>query len=242
MRDRFVVARLLAGCAIGVMCAASVAQGAELQRFTSTAHDIQSGRVLYSEQYEVEVDNNRWISGTTRYLLPSGQQIAVRKFDFSSDRYVPVFSLDQTSPAYEEGISRVGKDKIDAYQVRDGQRQTASLDRVKDTVADCGSQAYVVDHLDDFQAGRTLHFTLVVAGRVDSFRLRASKVGDVEVEGVRGIRIRIELDSVLSLVLPPIELTIDPITRRLLEYSGITAVKDPATKRSYTARVVFVYK
>ena len=65
---------------------------------------------------------------------------------------------------------------------------------------------------------------------------------DVEVEGTRGIRIRIELDSMLSLVLPPIELSIDPISRRILDYTGITTVKDPATKKSFTARVVFSYK
>jgi hypothetical protein len=229
--------------ALAIALSAAAPTGAsELQHFSATAHDVQSGRVLYTEQYDVLVDSARWLSGTTRYLLPSGQQIAERKFDFATDRYVPVFSLDQSNPAYQEGISRVARDKVDVFQVRDGQRQAMSLDRSGDLVADCGSQAYVVDHLADLQAGKTLHFTLVVAGRVDTFRLRATKVKDVEVEGTRGIRIRIELDSVLSLVLPPIELSIDPISRRILDYTGITAVKDPTTKKSFTARVVFSYK
>ena len=218
------------------------ASGAEQQHFTATAHDVKDGHVLYTEQYDVQVDNNRWISGTTRYVLPSGQQVAERKFDFTADRYVPVFSLDQSDPAYQEGITRVARDKVDVYQVRDGQRKTATLDRTRDLVADCGAQAFVIDHLDDFEAGKTLHFTLVVAGRVDSFKLRASKVKDVDVGGTRGTRIRIELDSIISLVLPPIELTIDPATRRVLDYSGITTIKDPATKKSYTARIVFSYK
>jgi hypothetical protein len=139
-------------------------------------------------------------------------------------------------------VSAVDKAKVVVYQMRDGQRQTASLDRVKDLVADCGSQAYVADHLDDLEAGRSLHFTLVVAGRVDSFKLRATKVKDTEIEGVHGIRIRIELDSVLGLVLPPIELVIDPATHRILEYTGITTVKNPATGKSFTARIVFAYK
>ena len=227
---------------VGALSATTPVSASESQHFTATAHDVQTGRVLYTEQYDVQVDNHRWLSGTTRYMLPSGQQLAVRKFDFAADRYVPIFSLDQSSPAYEEGIARIGKDKVDVYQVRDGQRKAESLDRAKELVADCGSQAYVIDHLDEFQAGKTLRFTLVVPGRVDLFKLRASKVKDVEVEGVPGIRIRIELDSMLSLVLPPIELTIDPVLRRVLEYSGITTVKDPSTKKSFTARVVYSYK
>lgn len=224
------------------ICASSATDASELQHFSATARDVQSGRVLYTEQYDVQVDNARWLSGTTRYVLPSGQQFAERKFDFASDRYVPVFLLDQSDPPYQEGISRVGKDKVDVFQVRDGQRKAASFDRTPNLVADCGSQAYVVDHLAELQAGKTLHFTLIVAGRVDTFRLRATKVKDVDVEGTRGIRIRIELDSVLSLVLPPIELSIDPVSRRILDYTGITTVKDPSTKNSFTARIVFSYK
>ncbi len=218
------------------------ADAADPQHFTSTAHDVQTGKVLYTEQYDVQVENGRWLSGTTRYVLPSGRQLAERKFDFSSDRYVPLLSLDETDPDYHEGISKIDRDKVEAYQTRDGQHRTASLDRTKDAVADCGSQVYVTDHLDDLQAGRTLHFTLIVPGRLDSFKLRASKTKDVEVDGHRAIRVRIELDSMLSLVLSPIELVIDPQTRRILEYTGITTIKDPATKKSYTARIVFAYR
>ncbi len=213
-----------------------------LQHFASTAHDVQTGKVLFTEQYDVQVENNRWLSGTTRYVLPSGRQLAERRFDFSNDRYVPVLSLDESDPDYQEGIAHVDKEKIEAYQTRDGKRDTASIVRTKDLVADCGSQVYVADHLDDLQAGRTLHFTLVVPGRLDSYRLRASKTKDGEVEGHRAIRVRIELDSMLSLVLPPIELAIDPSTRRILEYTGITTIKDPATRKSYTARIVFAYR
>jgi len=220
----------------------SIASAAEPQHFTSVAHDLKTGRVIYNEQYAVQVDNGRWLAGTTRYVSPSGQQIAERKFDFSQDRYVPVFSLDQSDPVYREGIDKIDKNKGDPYLVRDGERQTASLDRTKDMVADCGAQAYLVDHLDELQAGQTLHFTLIVAGRVDAYKLRAAKVRDVDVEGHRAIVVRTELDSLLNLVLPPLELTFDTVSKRLIEYVGIANIKDPATHKSYQARIVFTYK
>jgi hypothetical protein len=219
-----------------------VASAAETQHFTGVAHDLKTGRVIYDEQYDVQSEGGRWLSGTTRYVSPSGQQFAERRFDFTLDRYVPIFSLDQSDPAYREGIDRIDKTKVDPYLVRDGERQTAAIDRTKDMVADCGAQAYIVDHLEELQAGQTLHFTLVVAGRLDSFKLRASKVKDVEVDGHRAMLVRTELDSLLSLVLPPLELTFDPVSKRLLEYVGIANVKDPATRKSYQVRIVFTYK
>ena len=219
-----------------------LASEAESQQFTGTARDLKTDKVIYIEHYDVQTDNGRWISGTTRYLSPSGQQFAERKFDFSADRYVPVFSLDQSVPEYREGITRIDKGKVDLFMVRDGDRKSASIDRVKDMVADCGAQAYVLDHLDTLQSGAVLRFTLAVAGRVDSFALRATKIGEAEINGTKGMRVRVELDSVLRLVLPPLELTVDPQSRRLLEYSGISNLKDPATKKAYSARIVFSYK
>jgi len=215
---------------------------AESQQFTSTAHDLKTGKVIFTEHYDVQTDNGRWVSGITRYLSPSGQQIAERKFDFSSDRYVPVYQLEQSVPEYREGITRIEKSKVDLFMMRDGDRKSGSVERVKELVADCGAQAYVLDHLDTLQAGGILHFMLAVAGRVDSFSLRARKLADVDVNGVKAIRVRVELDSVLRLVLPPLELTVDPHNRKLLEYSGISNLKDPATKKAYSARIVFSYK
>ena len=245
MRDAVtLLARLRAVAAIAacLFAMAPAAEGAEPQQFTATAHDLKTDRVLFTEHYDVQVDRGRWVSGTTRYVLPSGQQVAERKFDFSADRYVPTYSFEQSDPEYREGITRIDAGHVDLFMVRDGNRQAASLDRVKEMVADCGAQAYVVDHLDTLQAGGTLRFTLAVAGRVDSFALRANKIGDAVINGTKGIRVRVELDSLLRLVLPPLELTIDPQSRRLLEYSGISNLKDPATRKAFSARIVFVYK
>ena len=244
MADAAVFARLRAGVVVAscFFALVPVAARAESQQFTATAHDLKTNRVLFTEHYDVQVERGRWTAGTTRYVLPSGQQVAERKFDFTADRYVPTYSLEQSNPEYREGITRIDAGHVDLFMVRDGNRQSASLDRVKEMVADCGAQAYVVDHLDTLQAGGTLRFTLAVAGRVDSFALRAMKIGEAEVGGTKGIRVRVELDSLLRLVLPPLELTIDPQSRRLIEYSGISNLKDPATKKAFSARLVFVYK
>ena len=229
---------VLSACLAGAPLLAS----AERQQFTATAHDLKTGRVLYVETYDVEVDNGRWRSGTTRYASPDGKPIAERKFDFARDHYVPVYAFDQASLDYKEGVSRIEGPQIDVYNVRDGERKTATLQRSGTMVGDCGSQPYLIDRLAELDRGDTVHFTLVVPGRTDSYKLRARKVEDQTIDGRRALHVRIELDSMLRLLLPTLELTIDPETKRLLEYSGIANVKDPATKKSYSARIVFAYR
>ena len=109
-------------------------------------------------------------------------------------------------------------------------------------VADCGSQGWLVDHFDMLAAGKTLSFTLAVAGQLDAYKFRARKTGDVEFEGKRAVRIRVEPASILRFVAPSLELTYDPETRRLLEYIGVTNVHDPATHKPYQARIAFFSK
>ncbi len=225
-----------------LMIAPCLAYSAETQHFTSAAQDLKTGRVVYTESYDVKVENGRWLSGTTRYFLPNGTAIAERKFDFSSDRYLPIYALEQSNVEYHEAITRIDAQHVEVSMLRDGQRQAASLTRVQNMVADCGSQPYVADHLDQLEAGATLHFTLAVAGKTDSFRLRAKKLANVDVNGRRAMRVRIELDSLLRLLLPPLELTIDMDNKQLLEYSGITNLKDPVTRRAYSAKITFSYK
>ena len=236
--ERAQIAALLSA----LMIVPGLAQSAETQRFTGSAHDLKTGRVVYTESYEIQVENGRWMSGTTRYFLPSGAAIGERKFDFAADRYMPIYTLDQSNVEYHEAITRIDAKHVDVSMLRDGQRQAASLTRVQNMVADCGSQPYVVDHLDQLEAGATLHFTLAVPGKTDSFRLRARKLANVDVNGRRAMRVRIELDSLLRLILPPLELTIDMDSKQMLEYSGITNLKDPATRRAYTAKITFAYK
>ena len=238
MRDGLVGLVLAAACLLGLSTPAS----AERQQFTATAHDLKTGRALYVEHYDVEVDGGRWKSGTTRYTSPDGKALGERKFDFARDHYVPVYAFDQTDVDYHEGVTRIEGQQIDVYNVRGGKRDQATLQRSGTMVGDCGSQPYLVDHLAALDRGETIHFTLVVPGRTDSFKLRARKVEDRTIDGRRALHVRIELDSMLRLILPTLELTIDPETKRLVEYSGITNLKDPATQKSYSARIVFSYR
>ena len=179
-------------------------EAAERQQFTATAHDLKTGKVVYVENYDVEVDGSgRWRAGTTRYASPDGKTIAERKFDFSRDRYVQVYSLDQTDVDYKEGITRVDPQQVDVYVARGGKRDAATLARARARWWVTAARSPISStHLAALERGETIRFTLVVPGRSDSFRLRARKVDDRTVDGRRALHVRIELDSMLRLIPP----------------------------------------
>ena len=215
----------------------------ETQRFYGYAYDAKSGRYLYTEVYEVRVDAGRWLSGTTRYVAPDGMAMGERKFSFAQDRFIPIYSLELVADDYREGITKVEAGGIEAYKAsKDKGRQNATLARVSAMAADCGSQAFLIDHFDAIASGKSVAFTLAVAGQLDSYKFLAKKSGEVEFEGKRAMRIRIEPDSMLRFLVSPLELTYDPETKRLLEYVGVANVHDPATHKAYTARIAFYSK
>lgn len=228
-----------AGLCVGVLTATSA--GAETRRFTGEARDLKTGKVVYTETYEVEVEQGKWKSGVTRYFLPGGAPLGERKFDFSKDPYVPLFTFDQSDVDYHEGITKIEAKNLDLFHVKDGEKSAGTIPRVAKMVADCGSQPFLVDHLEPLARGETVPFVLAVAGRTDSFKLRVRKIEDTHFDGIPALRLRIELDSVLRLVLPNLELVFDPASKRLLEYSGISNVKDPSTRKAYSVRIKFAY-
>ena len=55
----------------------------------------------------------------------------------------------------------------------------------------------------------------------------------------RAVQFKIELDSLLRLLVDDLQLTYEPEARRLVAYRGISNVHNPATGKPYNARIVY---
>lgn len=221
------------------------AAGAEPQtlRFYGYAYDLQSGKYLYTEVYREEVDRDQWISGHTSYYAPDGSRLGEKTLSFSSDRYVPVYTLDLPSAGYSEGITSVGPEGLQMFkESRDKGRQEKLVPKLDPIVADSGFHSYLYDHMAELAAGKTLKFRFAAAGQLDSYSFRARKIGDLSFEGRAAIQLKIDPDSLLRFLVEPLILTYDPQTKQLLEYRGITNVANPATGRPYNARIDYYSK
>ncbi len=78
-----------------------------------------------------------------------------------------------------------------------------------------------------------------MAGNLDEFDFRARKVGDATFEGRPAVHIRVEPDSLLRWLVDPLDLTYEPVERKLVEYRGLSNIHDEATGKPYNVRIIY---
>lgn len=225
--------------AVLVLVLGAEAHAAEVRRFRGYAFDLDSDRYLYTEVHEQTWDNGRWTAGRIRYYQPDGSLLGDKQLDFRANPSVPVFRFEMAPQQYLESITAVQGGDVALRKVVSGKvrQQTLALDA--DTAADSGFHNYLLDRFDALLGGQTLAFRFIVAGNLDAYRFRARRVGETAFDGRTAVRLRVEPDSMLRYLVDPLELLYDARTRELLEYRGISNVHDPATRKAYTARIVY---
>lgn len=209
------------------------------ERYLGYAVDQVSGRYLYTEVHRHQYDNKRWLSGSIRYIAPDGQLLGEKQLDFRANPYVPVMHYQLKSPQYEELIT-----SVDAKRFVMEQRKAGKIERSQQTViakqaADSGFNAFLVDHLDDFAAGKEVPLRFAVIGQLDQYRFRVKSVARLMLAGEQALRLRVEPDSLLRLVVDPIEVIYGLESRQLLNYRGVSNVLNPATAKAYVVNISY---
>jgi hypothetical protein len=224
--------RCLAGLVLGLVVTAA---GAESLRFYGYATQLDTGKYLYTELHEQDLDGGKVQTATISYFDAAGKQVAKKMLDYRQNRTIPVFRIDHPDQGYVEALRGMSGGKLDLLKVtREKGEQSKSLDIPKGAVAaDSGFNHLIQDSLPRLLAGETVQFHLVVAGNLDAYHFRAKKVRDETFEGAPAALLRVEPDSLLRLLVDPLDLLYDPSTRRLLEYRGVSNILDPATGKVY---------
>lgn len=230
--------RILAGVLLS-LAAASAQAATTVSRFYGYAYDQKTNKYLYTERHEQRLDGTRWVGGTIDYYAPDGSLMASKTLDFSADPYIPVFRLEIPKLQYAEAITEVRRDTVVMQKTNRGKTETGTVARTPGMAADSGFHNAIVDHFGELMAGEPLRFKLGVAGELDTFSFRCTKAGEVTIDGHRGMKLLVALDSLLRLLAGPLEITYDVETRHLLEYRGISNLHDPATGEPYNVRIVY---
>ncbi len=228
--------------ALSLLCAALPAM-AETLSFYGYAFDLKSGKYLYTEVQQQDLDaQGKWVGGKVRYVLPDGSSLGNKTLDFSADPYVPVYRMELPLSSYSEGIAGSGDPILVQRQEKGKKLETESIKRDGPTCADAGFHSFLLDHFDQLMKGEKVNLKLVVAGGLDQFKFRARRIDDTTFEGKPAVRFYVEPDSLLRFVVDPLELTYDEKTRRLLEYRGMSNVIDPATGKLFVTRISYFSK
>ncbi|MBL6749995.1 MAG: hypothetical protein ISP90_05700 [Nevskia sp.] len=225
-------------CIAAGSAAAAPAPAQQTVRFYGYAYDLDTGKYIYTEVYREDIAAGRWVGGETRYYALDGRSLGEKTLSFAKDPYIPVYTLNLPAAGYSEGIADVAAGRVSMFkESRESGRKTGSVDWHQPMAADSGFHSFLYDHMPELLSGRSIRFTFAAAGQLDSYAFRAAKTGDTRFEGQPAVLLKVEPSSLLRYLVAPLLLTYDPVSRRLLEYRGISNVINPATGKAYNARI-----
>ncbi len=209
------------------------------RQFSGRAVHAETGQWLYNELHQQQLRGGRWVAGTIRYVSPTGQLLGEKKLEFGKDRFVPLMRTVYPTLGEEEAITQVSEATVTMETSnKAGQRKTREVIRVAGLAVDSGFHVFLQDRLDELAAGRTVQMQLGVISQFDHFRFRVRRT-----EAAQGsvLRLVVEPDSMLRLLLSPVRLAYDLRSRDMLEYEGLSNLLDPQTRKAPVVRITYDY-
>ena len=206
--------------------------------FSGKAVHAETGQWLYTEQHQQTIRAGRWVAGTIRYVSPQGQVLGEKKLEFSRDRFVPVMRTVYPALQEEEAITQVSEASVTMETVKAGQRKTREVSRTTGLAVDSGFHVFVQEKLEELATGRTVQMQLGVISQFDHFRFRIRRADGSD---AKVIRLLVEADSMLRLLVPTVRLAYDLRSRDMLEYEGLSNLVDPQTRKAPVVRINYEY-
>ena len=213
-------------------------------QFCGYAHDLKSGKYRYTELHRQQMDADRWLGGTITYVAPDGTTLGKKELSFGANPFVPVYRLELFGGRYVEGIERVDADRAVAYR-KPLDRDTVERKDIffaPGAAADSGFHALIRANLATLVDGATRRFGFIVAGGLESYRFRVYRDADVRFENRAAVRLLAQPDTLLSLLVAPLDLTYDPVNGQLLEYRGRSNLIERDSGNGFDVRIVFAAK
>lgn len=200
------------------------------------AFDAKTGTLLYREIHFVDDDASR-LRRLVLYECPDGRPFARKAIRRSGDPQAPDFEMVDARWNYREGVrTRDGVREAFVQRSEALPENTQTLEMPSDAVIDAGFDEFVRKHWDDLAAGRTLDFPFLVPSRRRFFDFKVAALSSEPTL----LRIRLSLGAWYSFLLPHIDVAYERRTRRLIEYDGMSNIRDGALK-NYNVHTRFSY-
>ena len=213
----------------------------QVRQFTGRATHAETGKWLYNEEHRQVLREGRWWSGSIRYVSPTGELLGEKTLDFSQDRFIPLARTVYKASGVEERITRIDAQSVTMETVREGKTKTRQVDRTPVMAADSGFHAFIQARLEDIAAGKTVPLDFGVVSQHSSFKFRIRRTGLRTVGTQQQVVMVAEPDSLLRMLVDPLDMVYDAKTRDLLEYRGLSNIDDPATGKPPKVKIVYEF-
>jgi hypothetical protein len=212
----------------------------ETNNYFGDAVDVKSGQKVYSDNHSELVVNGKHTSSQIEYKDAGGKVIGKKSIKFNSNSYLPDFKLEDFRDGYIEGGEIVdGKYRMFYKKNKNEQLQEKIMDIAPYSVADGGFDPFIKDNWNDLMAGKKIKFKFYAPSQLDSFNFYVTKTKTAEYAGRSSLFVKMEMDNLLlNIFIPPILITYDIATKRIVFYEGISNINNSQGK-SYTVKLTY---
>ena len=226
--------RFFFGAIFSVYCTVLAQAGTELnlkstrtETYLGYARDSKNS-IIYIEEHLVTFNSADDVTiAQTTYKSDTGKVLGVMKSDFSRSITAPNYIFNDTRSNEEQGIKYQGNDLILYHKDPGKAEQTRVLESElgkNALLVGCqGLHYYLRKNISNIKPGEVTHIKLLTPGNLDYFSFRLRKVS----QDNKLVRLKVDIDNwFLRMFAPSLDLEYDMEKGRLLNYFGISNIKD----------------
>ena len=228
--DRLMRAALMAA-AVGTLMVSAAAFGSQtIKERVGYAYAAGSDALLYTEHHQEWWDGGRILRDTVTYRDPEGDIIGEKHVDFRSQEQAPEFLLRNVRTGHSERAERVASTlAVKFRESRQAPLKSDALGLPEGAIIDAGFDRFVENNWDALMGGEVFIRPFLLPSRLQFVDFRIRRV-DNDSDPNRAV-FELAVDSaLLRLFAPAITVAYDRKTRALLEYDGVSNMRDSSGK------------
>ncbi|MCX7809621.1 MAG: hypothetical protein N2247_01810 [Leptospiraceae bacterium] len=209
--------------------------------FIGYAYDINTNKLLYTENHTEFYYNNKHIKTILIYRDKENKKIAEKISDYTKNSQIPLFHFKDFRNGYEEG-SVYENNQFKIYFIENNKKNISKSFPFKENIVlDSGFHKFIQNHFDELLNNKTLTIEFAVPSRLTLISFKVYKVKEYQKDNKKIIRFIFEVDNfVFRLLVKPIYIDYDKESKELLQYTGISNLYDENNK-AYNVKIIFKY-
>ena len=193
------------------------------QGLTARAYALPDSQFVFTEYRIRYTPPNKPAVTHVRYVDPTGSLLAEKKLTYNKQRYTPQINFSQQVDGYRLSAHREGN-QVTAQLTEKGKTKTKVFSVPSNAVLDEGIRHLVIDSLEVLRKGNEVSFPLIVPERFAWYTFSFKKLGSPK-PGILRLQMGVA-NPVLALLLKPSIIDYNSATGELIEYRGISDLKD----------------
>lgn len=199
------------------------------------------GKVVYREKHTVEWTGSKVLKAITEYTSPDGKILARLSNDFSKSLNAPEHLMEDFLHKASHGVRYQGNN-AQMFSKEEGKEETSVVDKDdakgKLVVGGQGLHYYTVAKLEEIVGQKKLDLLFLIPGRLDAYNFYMK----VKKSSPETVEFEIEIDNwLLRMFAPKLELVYDRKRGRLLNYKGLSNIRDEK-KKMMNVEITYKYQ